>query len=95
MNITGFFGSGLYTRYFVNEAGAFYATDVAGTKGMDDGGSMKSHYQINFNAARTWVGETSYAGQHGHSVNVGATGGGSAFSVRNPYLAVYIWKRTA
>lgn len=95
MNIVGGFGAGLYTRYFTQESGAFYANEVPGAKGMDDGNSMKSHYQINFDAARTWVGETSYAGQHGHSVNVGATGGGSAFSVRNPYLAVYIWKRTA
>nr|DAG77420.1 MAG TPA: baseplate wedge protein [Caudoviricetes sp.] len=95
MNITGYFGSGLYTRYFVNEAGAFYATDVAGTKGMDDGGSMKSHYQINFDASRAWSGETSWQGQHNHAVGVDNTGGSQAFSVRNPYLAVYIWKRVA
>ena len=95
MTITGFFGAGLYTRYFVNESGAFYATDVGGTKGMDDGGSMKSHYQINFDAARSWSGETSYAGQHSHAVAVGTAGGGQSFSLRNPYLAVYIWKRTA
>ena len=95
MNIVGGFGAGLYTRYFTQESGAFYANEVPGAKGMDDGNSMKSHYQINFDASRAWSGETSWQGQHNHAVRVDNTGGGQAFSTRNPYLAVYIWKRTA
>lgn len=35
------------------------------------------------------------AGNHTHTVGVGATGGGQAFSVRNPYIAVNMWRRTA
>jgi len=29
------------------------------------------------------------------NVNTGATGGGSAFSLVQPYIVVYLWKRTA
>lgn len=35
------------------------------------------------------------AGNHTHTVGVEATGGGQAFSVRNPYIAVNMWRRTA
>ena len=40
------------------------------------------------------------AGNHSHTVTTnasttGATGSGSAFSVMNPYITVYMWKRTA
>ena len=50
---------------------------------------------IVFDASRNWVGETSWNGAHTHAVTVGNTGGGQSFSIRNPYLAVYIWRRTA
>lgn len=51
--------------------------------------------EIVFDASRSWVGETSRNGSHAHAVTVSSTGGGQSFSIRNPYLAVYIWKRTA
>lgn len=95
MNITGGFGAarrGEAEQWRFD--GAFYegwrwnARIKSG--GNDDWGSYYA-----FNAARTWTGETSSNGAHAHAVSVGATGGGQAFSIRNPYLAVYMWKRVA
>ena len=34
-------------------------------------------------------------GAHTHTVTVGNTGGGSAMSLLPPYMAVYMWRRTA
>ena len=39
-----------------------------------------------------WVQQT---GNHSHTLTIGNTGNGQAFNVTQPYLAVYIWKRTA
>lgn len=35
------------------------------------------------------------AGTHSHTVTVGSTGSGSAMSLLPPYMAVYMWRRTA
>lgn len=59
-------------------------------EGSDDWGG---HFR--FDAARTWTGETSWNGTHSHTAQIGNTGGGNAFSVRNPYMAVYMWKRVS
>lgn len=41
-----------------------------------------------------WENETtSSAGAHTHTVTVGPTGGGKAFSLMNPYVAVNVWQR--
>lgn len=58
--------------------------------GGDDWGSY-----FNFDASRAWTGETSWNGTHSHVAQIGNTGGGNAFSVRNPYMAVYMWKRVS
>jgi microcystin-dependent protein len=50
---------------------------------------------VGFNAANSWSGSTSSEGSHSHSVTVNATGGGAAHSNMQPYLSVYMWKRTA
>lgn len=38
---------------------------------------------------------TTSNGSHTHTVTVGSTGSGNAFSILNPYRAVYMWRRTA
>lgn len=92
MNITGGFGwfdgtiSGLWGAFY--DAGANNCK--SGKSGRDD-----FHGPANFDASRTWTGATSWNGDHTHTVTVSSTGGGQSFSIRNPYLAVYIWKRTA
>jgi hypothetical protein len=95
MNITGKFsnydhpGNGV-----VGVEGAFYKDGNynANTKaaGGDDWGKW-----IAFDASRTWSGETSWNGNHSHEIYIGNTGGGNPFSVRNPYIAVYMWKRVS
>ena len=35
------------------------------------------------------------AGAHTHAITIGKTGSGAAFSILPPYIAVYMWKRTA
>ena len=36
---------------------------------------------------------TSSAGAHTHSVTIGNTGSGQAFSILNPYVGKYVWRR--
>lgn len=95
MNITGgFFAVRQGADGSWNFDGSFYEAWRHSVKvksgASDDWGSY-----YGFNASRSWSGETSWNGNHSHAVYIGATGGGNAFSVRNPYLAVYIWKRVA
>ena len=35
------------------------------------------------------------AGAHTHAITIGRTGSGAAFSILPPYVAVYMWRRTA
>lgn len=61
--------------------------------------SNKDYYTdssiVNINASHMHNVGVDGAGNHTHTVGVGATGGGQAFSVRNPYIAVNMWRRTA
>ena len=59
-----------------------------------DGRSMNfgSSYQNAYMSGSKKV-TTSSAGAHTHTVTVGATGGGKAFSLMNPYVAVNVWQR--
>lgn len=50
---------------------------------------------VNINASHMHNVGVDGAGNHTHTVGVGAIGGGQAFSVRNPYIAVNMWRRTA
>ena len=79
------------------------ATGSYGADGNKGGGI------IDFKASRHWTGWTSTNGRHSHSfsvtssssgghshsVTIGANGGGAAMSLVQPYLSVYMWKRTA
>ena len=45
--------------------------------------------------AHTHTVSVASAGAHAHSVSVSNTGGGAAMSLLPPYMAVYMWRRTA
>lgn len=40
-------------------------------------------------------GSTSSSGSHTHSMSLNTTGSGAAHNIMQPYLSVYMWKRTA
>lgn len=60
---------------------------------------------LNFDASNDWTGSTSSNGSHSHSLDIDSAGshihtinskgGGQAHSNMQPYLSVYMWKRTA
>lgn len=66
----------------------------AGSQPSNKGGYHDSTI-VNINASHMHNVGVDGAGNHTHTVGVGATGGGQAFSVRNPYIAVNMWRRTA
>ena len=55
---------------------------------------------LKLNASSGWTGSTSSAGAHTHSVSTnvsttGASGSGTAFTNLQPYITVYMYRRTA
>lgn len=58
-------------------------------------GSHTHDVSVNSNGAHTHSVSVTSAGAHTHTVTVGNTGGGSAMSLLPPYVAVYMWRRTA
>lgn len=109
MDITGYHGSeALIAGGSSGEhpyGGAFYISQGQGAHIMGQVGGGAD--QINFQASRSWTGATASAGAHTHTVTVatagahthtvtvGNTGDGSAMSLLPPYVAVYMWRRTA
>ena len=73
--------------------GAFYGSSLI----VDNIQSTTSgkNARVLFDASRSWSGSTSSTGSHSHTVTINSTGGGSAMSLMQPYLAVYMWERTA
>lgn len=92
MNITG--GYNVYWSTVNAPSGAFYGTNPTKNGSEQGGGSTTQYYDtINFDASRTWSGNTSSTGGgQGHTHTMGNTGSTSNIP---PYLAVYMWKRTA
>lgn len=90
-NLTGSFnpgGSGI-TASGICSLGAFRQRSAA------DNGDYHVSTIVNINASHMHNVGVDGAGNHTHTVGVEATGDGQAFSVRNPYIAVNMWRRTA
>ena len=65
-------------------SGAFFAGSSSGqTEAFQNYSRQERKNSVAFQASRSWTGETS------------SVGSGTAFSNMPPYLAVYVWKRTA
>lgn len=79
MNITGTFNP--YGEANIACSGAFYEMGVTNQKGNSANDNDNDY--IGFDASRSWTGATSEEGES------------QAFNVIQPYISVYIWKRTA
>ena len=76
--------------------GAFYKNtsdynEEASTLNQSSSATADASRKVSFLASRTWTGKTSSVGG-GASHNHGNTGSSSSLP---PYLAIYVWKRTA
>lgn len=101
MDITGFMAS--YSTYNLNNdeywtsgcGGAFYKgshyKQEASTLNQSSSATADTSRWVDFSGARSWTGETSSVGG-GAAHNHGNTGFSSSLP---PYLAIYVWKRTA
>lgn len=89
MNITGWFDVGDARQY---TGGAFTAHTYATAYNQYESGGASNTY-VDFDAKKSWTGETSPNGQHTHTI--GNTGSGLPLNIMPPYTTVYAWRRTA
>lgn len=85
MNIKGGVGSDdMMVKY---TKGAFYRGDSlhSGTETTEQG------YWLEFDASRSWTGETSQEGSHTHQLTLESAGKGQEWDCRPKYMAAYIW----
>lgn len=97
MNITGQVpGVNVENSGFQFNGGAFDTLKYKLPGWMDLTGSTYHRDDVgiwNFDASKSWTGETSSNGSHTHTI--GSTGKGKAFNVMPPYIVAYVWRRTA
>ena len=64
-------------------------TSVYGTGAISywDGGGSTSYGTARYT--------TDSAGSHSHEITLGSTGSGASFSILNPYIAKYMWRRVS
>ena len=110
MNITGHLGfrsgDGFDIAVPNDIYGAFSHYYSGPTITAENSTSRDSGCQIDFNAADTWSGNTSQAGNHTHTVNINisahehnisldstSVGESKPFSIMPPYITAYCWKR--
>lgn len=91
MNITGTFRStdmGDWER----ANGAFYDS-ISQNEVKPAPGYGGYDITVTLDASRNWYGETSWNGNHTHTI--GNTGSGLPLNIMPPYTTVYAWRRTA
>lgn len=74
MEITGRFSH--WDATITPTAGAFWDDPSVGRSKNGAKGSGEHNGEVAFTASRAWTGETSYSGEHTHSMNLNPTGGG-------------------
>jgi hypothetical protein len=100
MNITGYTGSA-WDDTAGDPNGAFYR----GGNGHESEDGNWGYNAIYFDASRNWYGETSWNGNHFHTLSTSwagnhthttnNTGDGLPLNIMPPYKTVYMWRRTA
>ena len=76
---------------------ANHNTSATGYTSGSSAFAVRSNGNVSSNGAHTHQVTINNSGGHTHNVNgnTGSTGSGTALNVQNPYITVYMWKRTA